>query len=164
MTRWSRQLPILSEATEGATMLARMLFLAVTVVLLLEATALTTVFVRARNERHLPGTFRCRTRQPAPRGRPDATRSSRLGWASWAHGVLLVRSGLLGRVRVLPVRFPEGSVKRIAPETAKRLGPAPVVVLLRLDDGRLLELAAPTEAREMVAGPFLAACVLTPDR
>jgi hypothetical protein len=75
-----------------------------------------------------------------------------------------VRSGRLGKVDVLPVRFPEGAVTRIPPESAKRLGPAPVVVLLRLDDGRLLELAAPTEARELVAGPFLAACVLTPDR
>ena len=146
-------------------MLARMLVLALTVVVLVEATALAALFLRARRERQLPETFRCRTRRPDPRNRRDGNRSgSRLGWATWAHGVLLVRSGPLGRTNVLPVRFPEGGVTRIAPETARRLGPAPVVVLLRLDDGRLLELAAPKEAREMVAGPFLAACVLTPDR
>src|SRR4051812_35738208 len=145
-------------------MLARMLFLALVLVLVAVAAALTTVVVRARRDLHQPDTFRCRTRRPDPRGRRGGRPSSRLGWARWAHGVLLVRSGHLGRMDVLPVRFPEGAVTRISPETAKRLGPAPVVVLLRLDDGRLLELAAPAQAREMVAGPFLAACVLTPDR
>ncbi len=146
-------------------MLTELLLLTVTVMLLAVAAVLATVVVRAQRDQHLPDTFRCRTRQPDPRGRRGGGRpGSRLGWARWAHGVLLVRSGRLGRMDVLPVRFPEGSVMRIAPETAKRLGPAPVVVLLRLDDGRLLELAAPAQAREMVAGPFLAACVLTPDR
>jgi hypothetical protein len=147
-------------------MLVRVLFLALTLIVLIEAAALGILFVRAERQRQLPETFRCRTRQATPRGarRSGRTTRSRMGWATWAHGVLLVRSGRLGRLDVLPVRFPEGAVTRIAPETAKRLGPAPVVVLLRLDDGRLIELAAPTQARELVAGPFLAACVLTPDR
>ena len=146
-------------------MLAATLFLALSVVVLIEAAALTTLFVRAGRQRRLPETFRCRTRVPSyGAGRTSRGPRSRLGWASWAHGVLVVRSGRLGRVDVLPVRFPEGAVRRIAPELAKRLGPAPVVVLLRLDDGRLMELTAPAEARELAAGPFLAACVLTPDR
>jgi hypothetical protein len=144
-------------------MLAATLFLALSIVVLVEAVALGAVVTRARRQQHAPETFRCRTRMPR-RSSVDRASRSRLGWASWAHGVLVVRSRLLGRVDVFPVRFPEGSVRRIAPELAKRLGPAPVVVLLRLDNGSLLELSAPAEARELAVGPFLAACVLTPDR
>ena len=146
-------------------MLARILLPALAVVVLLQAAALVTLFVRARRQQQLPGTFRCRTRRPSPYGRRSGGPvRSRLGWASWAHGVLLVRNGPLGRTEVFPVRFPEGAVRRMTPELAKRLGPAPVVVLLRLDDGRLIELMAPAQARELAVGPFLAACVLTPER
>jgi len=103
-------------------------------------------------------------RSAAPPSRLRIGKRARLGWASWAHAVLVVRTGWLGRTAVLPVRFPEGSVIPAPHELAKGLGPRPVLVRLRLDDDRLIELAASGEARERIAGPFLAACVLAPDR
>lgn len=127
--------------------------------------ALTVLLLRVRRLRRLPDTFRCRARDPRALARGSGLgRFSRLGWASWVHGVLLVRIGRLGRIDVLPVRFPEGSVTSTSADEAKGLGPAPVSVLLRLDDDRLVEVAAPHEARDLVAGPFLAACVRTRDR
>jgi hypothetical protein len=146
-------------------MVERALLLALAFAVLAESALLVTMLDRARRQRRGPDVFRCRTRRPDPRDRGAETYGrSRLGWASWAHGVLLLHVGHLGRVDAFPVRFPEGTVRRISRETAKGLGPAPVMVLLRLDDGGLVELAARREARELVAGPFLAACVLTPDR
>ena len=146
-------------------MFVRLLLVVLAVVVLAEAAALIAVFVHAHRQRRVPDSFRCRMRIRNPRlGRGALARHSQLGWASWAHGVLLVRAGVFGRVDVLPVRFPEGAVTSISREEARGLGPAPIVVLLRLDDNRLIELAAPAEAHDLVAGPFLAACVMSPDR
>jgi hypothetical protein len=146
-------------------MFARVLVIVLTVVVVVQAAALAAVFVKARHQRRVPDSFRCRMRIRNPRlRRGSSARHSQPGWASWAHGVLLVRTGLLGRVDVLPVRFPEGAVTSTSREEARGLGPAPIMVLLRLDDNRLIELAAPAEAHDLVAGPFLAACVMSPDR
>jgi hypothetical protein len=146
-------------------MLVRVLLLALAVGVVAEAAVLVALLVRAHRARRTADAFRCRACEPAARpGRMQLGRRSRLGWASWAHAVLVVRTGRLGRTAVLPVRFPEGSVVPVAHEQAKGLGPHPVLVRLRLDDDRLIELAASAEERERVAGPFLAACVLAPDR
>src|SRR4051794_21507053 len=165
MTRVAVARRRLCAATEGATMLARTLLLALAIGVLAEAAVLCTLLVRARRRRRGVDAFRCRTREPDRRpGRLGIGRRSRRGWASWAHAVLVVRTGRLGRTDVLPVRFPEGSVMQVAPKAAKGLGPSPVVVHLRLEDDRLIEIAAAGEARDLVAGPFLAACVLAPER
>lgn len=146
-------------------MLVRTLLLALAVGVVTEAALLAVLLVRARRRPSGSTAFRCRTRDTGGRhGRLRVGGSSPLGWASWAHAVLVVRSGWFGRTDVLPVRFPEGMVTRAAHPQVKGLGPAPVVVRLRLDDDRLIELTAPGEARELVAGPFLAACVLAPER
>jgi hypothetical protein len=146
-------------------MVVRVLLLALLVGVVAEATVLGVLLVRAHRARRAADAFRCRTGEPGARhGRFRIGRRSRLGWASWAHAVLVVRTGRLGRTAALPVRFPEGSVTPVPHELAKGLGPHPVLVRLRLDDDRLIELASSAEARERVAGPFLAACVLAPDR
>jgi hypothetical protein len=151
-------------------MLVRVLLLALSVGVVAEATVLGVLLVRAHRARCSADAFRCRAGEPGARpgrfriGRFRIGRRSRLGWASWAHAVLVVRTGRLGRTAVLPVRFPEGSVTPVTHKLAKGLGPHPVLVRLRLDDDRLIELAASAEARERIAGPFLAACVLAPDR
>src|SRR3954471_10695724 len=136
-------------------MLVRVLLLALSVGVVAEAAVLGVLLVRAHRARRAADAFRCRASEPGARpGRFRIGRRSRLGWASWAHAVLVVRTGRLGRAAGLPGRVPEGSVIPVTHKLAKGLGPHPVLVRLRLDDDRLIELAASAEARERVAGPF----------
>jgi hypothetical protein len=102
------------------------------------------------------GAFRCNVRAP---GRPAAGFNERWRRRSmvglWVHDALVLVSGTWRtRVRPLPVRFAEDLT--VAPSGLLRgLGTAPVVLALHLDDGAVLLLAAPHEARAEVGGPFL---------
>ncbi|NMH97742.1 hypothetical protein [Pseudonocardia acidicola] len=118
------------------------------------------VLVRRQFSR-LPEAFECKVR--APDGRL-AGLSRRGRWrrarAVWVHDVLLLRSGRpAAAVRPIAVRHPDGSVKAAPPQLVSRLGPAPVILRLRLDGGQLLEIAARREARSVIAGPFVVAAV-----
>jgi hypothetical protein len=106
----------------------------------------------------MPGTFRCTVRLLEGR-HPELRRRLPLRAARgrWAHGVLLLL-GPSGRVRAIEVRFPEGSVRQRV-RRRYRADRDLAALLLRLDDGALVELSAPSTARSLMVGPFLAAAI-----
>jgi hypothetical protein len=108
--------------------------------------------------------FPCKLR-PVPgagRARPWPRRRCR---ATWVHDVLLVRRGVLpARLQALAVRTPEDPPRDTTPTEVRGLGGGPVAVVLRLDDGTLLEVAAPWPSRTHLVGPFLAAAAADADR
>ena len=133
------------------------------VVALAAAVVCVTVLVRERRSfASLPGAFPCRVRVVSGglagfprwwRGRPQ--------YAAWVHDVLLLHRGLLPAVTIpIPARLTEDAVVRARQDVVTRLGPAPVTLRLRLDDGTVLELAAPASAHSLIVGPFLAAAMV----
>ena len=115
---------------------------------------LGTVWSRRAHAR-APGVFPCKIRTLS------GTRESR-GWSRrtaygrWVHDVLLVHSGMaLVRYQALPVHAVDGPIAR-APGVKLRGGGEPVALRMTLDDGSVLEAAAPASRAEILAGPFLA--------
>jgi hypothetical protein len=107
------------------------------------------------------GAFRCKVRTPFGR-LPGLQRRWRRGWthARWTHDVLLVQRGLVRqRVVAIPVRAPGDAIRTMFADEVKGLGGDPVVLVLELDDGPLIEVAAPRPSRTLLAGPFLAAAI-----
>lgn len=131
---------------------------------LLSAVSVLLLIVLRRARRQpasRPGAFRCRLRKVSDPG-CGITNAWEVGAvdAAWVHDVLLVRRGRFPvTTRALPVRFPDSSVSALLPHEVKGLGVDPVVLRLRLDDGDLIDVAAPAAMRERLVGPFLAACV-----
>jgi hypothetical protein len=107
------------------------------------------------------GAFRCKLR-----ARYDRLPGIRRRWplwptyARWVHDVLLVQRGLLcPRTVALPVRMPEQVIRDGSGWSLRGLGDGPLRLDLRLDDGRLVEVAAPGTARTLLTGPYLAAAI-----
>jgi hypothetical protein len=116
--------------------------------------------VRRRFARN-PGVFRCKLRAP---GNPSA--GLRRRWdraprrAVWVHDVLLVQHGALRQhIVALPARLPDEVLHPLPLGEVRGLGSDPQVLPLQLDDGRVVEVAVPAEARPLVVGPFLAAAI-----
>jgi hypothetical protein len=108
-------------------------------------------------------TFRCKVRRAGAPGRSpvDAWPRRRVR-ALWVHDVLLLKRGaLFPRLTALPVRIPEEAL-RSAGRDMRRLGADPLVILLRLDDGTFAEVAARSEDRRQLVGPFVAAALPGP--
>jgi hypothetical protein len=107
--------------------------------------------------------FRCRLRLVSGWLPPlRRTWRGRRCWATWVHDVLLVRRGVSPRTTTAyAVRFPEGSVEAASAKEVRGLGPQPLRLRLRLDDGAVLELAAPGEAMTPLVGPFVVAAMNT---
>jgi hypothetical protein len=77
------------------------------------------------------------------------------GYAYWVHQVLLVHKGLgLRASDPLPVAALEGPLDVATIEDAKRLGDNPLLYNLTLDDGTVLQMGVPGEARLLAGGPF----------
>jgi len=124
--------------------------------------ALTARTQRRRFARYHGESFPCRMRWPN-RG----TRRKRQLWlpgrarARWIHSVLLVQRGrLVPTTLTLPVRLPEDAIREASLDV-RRLGQRPVTIRLWLDDGSLVEIAARNRDRTLLAGPFLAAAVVS---
>jgi hypothetical protein len=77
--------------------------------------------------------------------------------AVWAHDVLIIEKGLL-LPRTLHFRAAEGvqPPHPADPYQVKGLGHKPVTMRYRLDDGEVIEIAAPGEALAEAQGPFFA--------
>jgi hypothetical protein len=111
-------------------------------------------FVRAQP------TFRCKLRWPdgsqwTPR--PWPRRKVR---AAWVHDVLLVQRGIVRpRTLVLAAAGCDQAVRTTCRVEVRRLGTHPVVLLVRLDDGRTVEVAARQGDTGVLAGPFLTAAI-----
>jgi hypothetical protein len=108
-------------------------------------------FLSRRRFQQSPGVFECRVREvPTAREQPDWGRAKSFG--RWVHDVLLLHSGLaLIRYVALPVA---GAEKPVEPAEDTRFKGDAVSIQLRLDDGSIVEVAAPAEVRELLAGPF----------
>jgi hypothetical protein len=106
--------------------------------------------------------FRCRLRLVSGWLPPlRRTWRGRRCWATWVHDVLLIRRGVSPRTTAYAVRFPEGSVETASVKEIRGLGRQPLRLRLRLDDGAVLELAAPSEAMTPLVGPFVVAAMNT---
>ena len=77
--------------------------------------------------------------------------------AEWQHDVLLLRYGIwLTCAQPLAVRFAEGVIEPARPLSRLRMGSDAVMFQLRLDDDKMIAVAAPASSWEKLAGPFLA--------
>jgi hypothetical protein len=106
-------------------------------------------------------TFPCRVRPAGRLGHQRPGCWPRERWrGAWVHDVLLLERGvLLRRITSLAVRMPEEPLRNASPGEVRGLGRDPVVVLLRLDDDNLVEVAAASEHRADLVGPFGAAAI-----
>jgi hypothetical protein len=141
-------------------MTSALLVLVAVPVLLVSGAILSGAWTRFRFAR-TEGAFRCKVR--APFGNvPGIRRRWRAGWthAVWTHDVLLVERGFVRqRTTAISVRSTGDLIRTMFADEVKGLGHDPVVLALQLDEGPLVEVAAPRPARTLLAGPFLAAAI-----
>ena len=113
---------------------------------------LILAFWSRRHFQKSPGVFPCRVRELSGSGE-QAGWGRRTEQGRWVHDVLLLHSGLaLIRYTALPVASVE---KPLAPAEDTRFKGDAVSMQLRLDDGSAVEVAGPSEARELLLGPFV---------
>jgi hypothetical protein len=107
--------------------------------------------------------FRCRLRLRGYRCAiwPTLGRHwSRPMWAWWDDDVLVVRRGpILARTIPLRIQPPVDGVHNLLFEAPRLCGSRPIGVVLRVWDGSWIEIAAATENRLEVVGPYLAAAI-----
>jgi hypothetical protein len=124
--------------------------------------ALTGALLSRRASKSAPGVFRAKLRVTSGAARGLKPTWARMpAYAAWVHDVLIVHQGLaLVRSTALPVRS-AADVKAAPQDDVKGLGDNPTLLTLTLDNGAVVELAAPAEARELMVGPFKNALVST---
>ena len=116
----------------------------------------------ARSYRFPDGTvsFKCRTRWAPTECTTDIRWRAWRCRATWCHDVLIVRRGLVKvQVRSLPVRTPAEPLRELRRREVRGLGRQVLCLVLRLDDGSLLEVAAAAHDRTQLVGPFLAVAI-----
>jgi hypothetical protein len=116
-----------------------------------------------RTFKDAPGVFPAKLRlAPAGASGAEASWPRASVHARWAHDVLLVHRGIArARYRALPVADVSGPPLPLGPDEVKGLGTSPVVFTLHLDDGSTAEVAARTEDRDALVGPYAAALATT---
>ena len=104
-----------------------------------------------------PGAFRAKLRVvsgQAPGVKDTWPRRQVVG--RWVHDVLVIHRGLArARSGALGVASATGSLTT-APVGVRGLGARPLAMTLVLDSGACVQLAAPTDARDTMVGPFIA--------
>jgi hypothetical protein len=107
--------------------------------------------------------FRCRLRVRGCRSAiwPALGRHwARPMWAMWDDDVLIVRRGpVVARAIPLRTRSPADSVRTLLLEPPRLCGSRPIGVVLKIWDGSRIEIAASTEDRMAVVGPYMAAAM-----
>jgi hypothetical protein len=128
--------------------------------------ALVATGIAARNRRRFrrSGTaFRCRLRARSftcTAWRRLTRRWSRPMWATWAGDELVVRRGpVFDRKVVLRSRVVSAGVYVLARGSARWCGHRPIAVGLTVADGSWVEVAADSDARMALVGPYLAAAI-----
>ena len=105
-----------------------------------------------RTFRKSPGVFAMKARVVDSEAEPPKWKRQ-VSYARWVHDVLIVHQGLaMVRNRALPVA--SASPPTISSSGVRGLGEDPVVVRLSLDDGDVVEVAAATDDRDLLSGPF----------
>ena len=133
--------------------------LIVLTVLMLTVTALVAM---ARSYRFPHGmvSFKCKTRWAPVEYATGIRWPISTSRATWCHDVLIVRRGLLKvEIKPLPVRSPAEPLRQLAHREVRGLGRDVLCLVLRLDDGSLLEVAAAARDRTQLVGPFLAVAI-----
>ena len=107
--------------------------------------------------------FRCRIRTSGytsaawPRLRRHWSRRM---WAMWVDDALVVRRGpVLARTVLLRAQGSPTSVYAVPPRDVRSLGPHPIAIDLKVEDGSRIEVVAEPCARLNMVGPFLAAAL-----
>ena len=114
-----------------------------------------------RQNQQLPGAFKIKVRMVEGEYRNvDDSLKGRPGMALWAHDIIIAEKGLL-IPRNLHFRVAEGvqPPQPADPDQVKHLGDSPVTMQFRLDDGEVIEIAAPGEQAELARGPFFSDAV-----
>ncbi len=105
----------------------------------------------------LPGQFKAKVRLVSGNYRHTSKNFPRMaGNAIWAHDVLILEKGLL-IPRTLHFEITD-AVQPAQPadsEQVKGLGDSPITMQFRLDEGAVIEVAAPGEETEFAQEPFL---------
>jgi hypothetical protein len=105
-------------------------------------------------------TFRCKIRPVAVAGARQHRWPRRRSRAAWVHDVLLVRTGpVLVGLRALAVSTPEEPLRDTRPGEVRGLSTRAVALVIRLDDGALVEVATAARHRTQLVGPFFAAAI-----
>lgn len=126
--------------------------------LIMLAGAVSACHVTRRTLAARPTAFRCKIRPAVSVTGQPVRWPRRVADAMWVHDSLLIMDGWCrARVRPLPIRFADGAIEAAPASSVRGLGPAPLLLSLRLDDGRDAILAAPRAARSLIAGPYLVA-------
>jgi hypothetical protein len=114
--------------------------------------------------RQTPGVFRCKVRTVAGTvGSLKPTWGRMTAYGRWVHDVLLVNQGLaLVRVLPIPVAGVVAGPDRADPAQVRRLGPAPMVLTLRVDGDATVALAAGEPDELRMLGPFADAAAPPP--
>ena len=105
-------------------------------------------------------TFKCKTRWAPVENAADIRWPASRCRATWCHDVLIVRRGLVKvQIRPLPVRTPAEPLRKLRRHEVRGLGREVLCLVVRLDDGSLLEVAAAAHDRTKLVGPFLAVAI-----
>ena len=115
-------------------------------------------FWHRRQNKLLPGVFDFKVRMVSGSYRHvDDSLKGRPGMALWAHDVIICEKGFL-IPRNLHFKVADGiqPPQPADPDKIKHLGDTPVTMQFRLDNGAVIEVAAPGEAAATAHGPFFA--------
>ena len=81
-------------------------------------------------------------------------------WAMWDGDTFVVRRGpVLARAIRLRTRPPAEGVRGLIVEAPRWCGPRPIRIVLPLSDGSCVEVAASTDDRMTLVGPYLTAAI-----
>ena len=121
---------------------------------------LVCTWLSRRAFKRMPGVFPAKLRIVSGKVKHlKGTWPRRLSYVDWVHDVLLVQRGVvLVRTDALPVARATGSIH--VSDDVRRLGEHPLVMMVVLDNGAEVELAARADARDTMVGPFVAAAVM----
>jgi hypothetical protein len=117
---------------------------------------LGATFLSRRSFKRRPGVFPVKLRVVSGEvAKLKASWPRRPGYARWVHDVLLVQhGGALRQTEAMAVTRVTEAISSRGADDIRALGDAPLVMSLELDGGAKVELAAPTDVRGLMVGPF----------
>lgn len=110
-----------------------------------------------RESKQLPGRFKTKIRLVSGTYRHIDSNFPRIAeQAIWAHDVLIVEKGMLiPRTLHFAIADSVQLLQHADAEKVKGLGDSPVTLQVLVDNGAVLEIAAPGEEAALAQGPFL---------
>ena len=94
---------------------------------------------------------------------PGLSANWKRGYARWVGEVLVwTKAPFLFRNELMVVEGLAGGLRSAKPDEVKRLGPDPAIVPFQADGETRVEVAAPSERRALMLGPFAGAAAEAP--